>query len=53
MYAAWLWSTLSLVLCFVVIRFAAAVVAAKFPTTSWQTSPMDALRGGTAARVGH
>ena len=49
-YATWLCATFSLVLCLIVVRFIAAVVVARSPSSSLQRAPLDALRGPAPAR---
>jgi len=53
-YATWLWSTASLALCLLVVRFAAAVIANRSPASipSQQRTPLEALRGSAAIRAG-
>jgi hypothetical protein len=50
-YAAWLWASFSLVLCLILVRFAAVVAAARSSAASSQPSPLEAL-GNAAARAG-
>jgi hypothetical protein len=48
-YATWLWTTLSLGLCLLVVRFTAAVVGVNSSTAvSQRNSPIDSLRGNAA-----